>query len=183
MKPIQQFDAEALYADLARQISAAVTRLDNVAIVGIYSGGAWLAERLVADCGLQHPAGYIDVSFYRDDYAQKGLSTTVKSTSIPFNVDGATIILVDDVLYTGRTTRAAINELFDYGRPAKILLAALVDRGGRQLPFAADFVGQTLALEEHLSLVLTRTDHADQPARLVLSLIDKNNEQISPKIL
>ena len=182
MKPIQQFDAEALYADLARQIGAAVAGLENVAVVGIYSGGAWLAERLVADCALAHPAGFIDVSFYRDDYAQKGLPATVKPTSIPFNVDGATIILVDDVLYTGRTTRAAINELFDYGRPARILLAALVDRGGRQLPFAADFVAQTLTLEAHLSLELTRVDQEGRSAQLVLSLVDKNNEPISSSV-
>src|SRR5579863_7294198 len=108
MKPIQQFDAEALYLELARQINAAVPKLHNVAMVGIYSGGAWLAERLAVDCRIQHPVGYIDVSFYRDDYAQKGLPAEVKPTLIPFNVDGATIILVDDVLYTGRTTRAAI---------------------------------------------------------------------------
>ena len=134
----------------------------------------------MADCRLEHPVGYIDVSFYRDDYAQKGLPATVKSTRIPFNVDGATIILVDDVLYTGRTTRAAINELFDYGRPARILLAALVDRGGRQLPFAADFVARTLELQAHQSLELSRGDTEGQSGRLVLSLVDKNIEPLSP---
>ena len=87
--------------------------------------------------------GFIDVSFYRDDYAKKGLHPDVKPTHIGFNVDGATILLVDDVLYTGRTTRAAINVLFDYGRPARIMLAALADRGGRELPVAADFVAAT----------------------------------------
>lgn len=179
MNSNQHFDAEALYADLARQISTAVVGLENVAMVGIYSGGAWLAERLVADCKLEHPVGYIDVSFYRDDYAQKGLPATVKPSRIPFSVDGATIILVDDVLYTGRTTRAAINELFDYGRPARILLAALVDRGGRQLPFAPDFVAQTLVLEAHLSLELSRLDDEESSGRLVLNLVDKNNEPLS----
>jgi len=177
MTPIQQFDAEALYLELARQVRAAAARLDNVAIVGIYSGGAWLAERLAKDCGIQHPVGYIDVSFYRDDYAQKGLPAEVKPTQIPFNVDGATIILVDDVLYTGRTTRAAINELFDYGRPAQILLASLVDRGGRQLPYAADFVAQTLTLPPELSLQLTRRE---PDARLVLSLVDKDAKESIP---
>jgi len=178
MKPIQQFDAEALYGELARQINLALGHLDNVAVVGIYSGGAWLAERLVKDCHIEHPPGYIDVSFYRDDYAQKGLPPEVKPTNIPFNVDGATIILVDDVLYTGRTTRAAINELFDYGRPAQILLASLVDRGGRQLPYAADFVAQTLSLPANLSLQLTRetnaADVSQRESRLVLSLVDKD---------
>jgi pyrimidine operon attenuation protein/uracil phosphoribosyltransferase len=172
--PIQQFDAEALYEDLARQIKSAVLSLENVAIVGIYSGGAWLAERLAKDCQIKHPPGYIDVSFYRDDYAQKGLPAEVKPTNIPFNVDGATIILVDDVLFTGRTTRAAINEIFDYGRPSQILLASLVDRGGRQLPYAADFVAQTLTLPLNLSLQLTRESSNDQHSRLVLSLIEKD---------
>ncbi len=176
MNPLQQFDAEALYEELARQIRLAVPKLNNVAIVGIYSGGAWLAERLVKDCQtqdcqIQNEPGFIDVSFYRDDYAQKGLPPEVKPTHIPFNVDGATIILVDDVLYTGRTTRAAINELFDYGRPTQILLASLVDRGGRQLPYAADFVAQTLTLESDLSLQLTRTEQG----RLVLAVVDKND--------
>ena len=173
---IQQFDAEALYQDLARQINAAVPHLANVVLVGIYSGGAWLAERLVKDCQIKRPAGFIDVSFYRDDYAQKGIPAEVKSTQIPFEVDGATIILVDDVLFTGRTTRAAINELFDYGRPTQILLACLVDRGGRQLPYAADFVAQTLILPANSSLQLTREATADEQSRLVLSLIESNDE-------
>jgi pyrimidine operon attenuation protein/uracil phosphoribosyltransferase len=173
MNPIQQFDAEALYLELARQIKAASSNLHNVAMVGIYSGGAWLAERLVKDCGIEQPVGYIDVSFYRDDYAQKGLPNEVRPTQIPFPVDDATIILVDDVLYTGRTTRAAINELFDYGRPARILLASLVDRGGRQLPYAADFVAQTVLLADHLSLHLTR---AGTDNRLALNLVEKEND-------
>lgn len=175
MKPIQQFDAEALYLELARQVGAAVAKLDNVVIVGIYSGGAWLAERLAKDCKIKQQPGYIDVSFYRDDYASKGLHAEVKATQIPFSVDDATIILVDDVLYTGRTTRAAINELFDYGRPARILLACLVDRAGRELPFAADFVAQSLVLPEHLSLELTRS--ADAKSGLVLTLVDKEKSK------
>ena len=124
--PNQKLDAEALYQVLARQVKAGVSNIDKVAIVGIYSGGAWLAERLAAELKLKDRLGFIDVSFYRDDYAEKGLHAEVQPSQIPFEVDGATIILVDDVLYTGRTTRAAINELFDYGRPARIMLAALV---------------------------------------------------------
>lgn len=139
---ILQFDAEALYQVLEAKVKAGLAQTDKLAVVGIYSGGAWIAERLaqalqVAD---DERLGFIDVSFYRDDVAQKGLRADVKSTRIAFDVNGATILLVDDVLYTGRTTRAAMNELFDYGRPAKIMLAALVDRGGRELPVAADFV-------------------------------------------
>jgi pyrimidine operon attenuation protein/uracil phosphoribosyltransferase len=156
--PHPELDAEALYAALARQVKDALASVDNVALVGIYSGGAWLADRLAADLQLAGRLGYIDVSFYRDDYAEKGLPAEVKPSHIPFDVDGATILLVDDVLYTGRTTRAAINELFDYGRPARIMLAALVDRGERELPIAADFVAHTVALSPGERLVLQRAD-------------------------
>ncbi|WP_025917382.1 bifunctional pyr operon transcriptional regulator/uracil phosphoribosyltransferase PyrR [Herminiimonas sp. CN] len=151
-------DAEVLYTILAAQIKAAIAEMDappgNLALVGIHSGGAWLAERLAADLQLSDRLGFVDVSFYRDDYAAKGLHAEVKPTQIPFSVDGAVIVLVDDVLYTGRTTRAAINELFDYGRPARILLAALVDRGGRELPIAADFVAATVPLPTGQALLL-----------------------------
>lgn len=142
--PNPDFDAEALYQVLAQRVKAGLANAQNVAIVGIYSGGAWLAERLADELRLKDRLGFIDVSFYRDDYAEKGLHAEVKPTQIPFEVEGATIVLVDDVLYTGRTTRAAINELFDYGRPARIMLAALVDRGGRELPVAPRFVAHTL---------------------------------------
>lgn len=154
--PTPELDAEALYASLATQAKGALANAERAAIVGIRSGGAWLAERLAAELQLTHRLGFIDISFYRDDYAEKGLHAEVKPTQIPFEVDGATILLVDDVLYTGRTTRAAINELFDYGRPAKVMLAALVDRGGRELPIAADFVAGTVALAKSERLVLQR---------------------------
>lgn len=156
--PNPKLDAEALYQQLAKQVKTGLAHADNIAIVGIYSGGAWLAERLADELQLNERLGFIDVSFYRDDYAEKGLRAEVKPSQIPFDVDGATILLVDDVLYTGRTTRAAINELFDYGRPAKIVLAALVDRGGRELPISADFVAETIALSDNQSLVLQRAD-------------------------
>lgn len=151
-------NAEALYQILLEQVKAGLSLAEDLAIVGIHSGGAWLAERLAADLQLPERLGFIDVSFYRDDYAERGLHATVKPTQIPFSVDGATILLVDDVLYTGRTTRAAINELFDYGRPARILLAALVDRGGRELPVAADFVAEKVTLSDQQQLVLQRAD-------------------------
>ena len=149
-----ELDAEALYADLALHVSAALDNTPQLALVGIYSGGAWLAERLATQMNLQHRLGFIDVSFYRDDYAEKGLHAEVRPSKIPFDVDGATILLVDDVLYTGRTTRAAINELFDYGRPARIMLATLVDRGGRELPVAPDFVAASVTLAAGQSLTL-----------------------------
>jgi pyrimidine operon attenuation protein/uracil phosphoribosyltransferase len=156
--PTPDLDAEALYAALARQVKDALLNAEHVALVGIYSGGAWLAERLAQELPVEGRLGYIDVSFYRDDYAEKGLPAEVKPSQIPFDVEGATILLVDDVLYTGRTTRAAINELFDYGRPARIMLAALVDRGSRELPIAADFVAETISLPRGERLVLQRAE-------------------------
>jgi pyrimidine operon attenuation protein/uracil phosphoribosyltransferase len=150
------FDAEALYRELLAQVRAGLAGVPDAAIVGIHSGGAWLAERLASDLGLQSRLGFIDVSFYRDDYARKGLHPDVKPTRIEFNVDGAAIVLVDDVLYTGRTVRAAINVLFDFGRPQRIMLAALADRGGRELPVAADFVGTHAQLAPGRSLALSR---------------------------
>ena len=159
--PSESFDAEALYQVLLQQLRAGLADAPDLAIVGIHSGGAWLAERLAIDLGLRGRLGFIDVSFYRDDYAKKGLHPDVKPTQINFDVDRATIVLVDDVLYTGRTTRAAINVLFDYGRPARILLAALADRGGRELPVAADFVAVRVdsdtPLDPRQSLVLQRS--------------------------
>ena len=152
---LPELDAEALYLQLERELKTALAGTPRLAIVGIYSGGAWLAERLATALGVDS-VGYIDVSFYRDDYAKRGLKEEVRPSQIPFEVDGATILLVDDVLYTGRTTRAAINTLFDYGRPGQIMLAALVDRGGRELPIAADFVARTVSLPEQQTLVLQK---------------------------
>jgi pyrimidine operon attenuation protein/uracil phosphoribosyltransferase len=162
------FDAEALYRTLLEQVRAGLDGVPDAAIVGIHSGGAWLAERLAADLGLQNRLGFIDVSFYRDDYAKKGLHPDVKPTRIDFAVDGAAIVLVDDVLYTGRTVRAAINVLFDYGRPQRIMLAALADRGGRELPVAADFVGSRAAIQPGQSLALSR----DSAGQLSLTIED-----------
>jgi len=166
----KDFNAEALYRELLEQVRAGLAGVHDAAIVGIHSGGAWLAERLAADLGLPGRLGFIDVSFYRDDYAKKGLHPDVKPTRIDFNVDGAAILLVDDVLYTGRTTRAAINVLFDFGRPARIMLAALADRGGRELPVAADFVAARVTLEGHQSLALQR----DAGGQLSLTIEDDN---------
>jgi pyrimidine operon attenuation protein/uracil phosphoribosyltransferase len=147
-------DAEATLAALAERMRGAVAF--DAAFVGIYSGGAWLAERLPALVPGNHPVGFIDVSFYRDDYSRTGLKAGVKRSALPFDVDGATIVLVDDVLYTGRSVRAAINELFDFGRPAHIELAVLIDRGGRELPIEPTYCGARLAVARDLSVVLSR---------------------------
>ena len=152
-------EAEAQCRQLAERLRPQLHR--QPALVGIYSGGAWIAERLRQLLGLTEEIGLIDVSFYRDDFAEKGLHPQVKPTAIPFTVDGRHIILVDDVLYTGRTTRAAINELFDYGRPASIELAVLADRGGRELPVAAAYCAWEVALAAGESLTLAK-DEADR---------------------
>lgn len=154
-------DAEKLLTELAAVMRSQV-RPDTV-LVGIHTGGVWVAERLRKMLNLTQPVGAIDVSFYRDDYSQRGLSANTKTSQIPFDVEGAHIVIVDDVLYTGRTIRAAINELFDYGRPSKVELAVLVDRGGRELPVSASYcphsitlqAGQILALEQAAGDTLT----------------------------
>jgi pyrimidine operon attenuation protein / uracil phosphoribosyltransferase len=149
-------DAEVLVAELLRQMRATVSA--NTALVGIRTGGAWLAMRLHQELGISIPLGTLDISFYRDDYGSRGLHPNVKPSDIPFEVEGRDLILVDDVLYTGRTIRAAMNELFDYGRPASIRLAALVDRGGRELPIAPQFVGAVIPLAKGESIELARAE-------------------------
>lgn len=165
-------DAEALYRILYRELLAAYGDAlgandengESVALVGIYSGGAWLAERIAAELGAargtQVAHGVVNISLHRDDFAEKGLQAQSGPTSLPFDIGGRRIVLLDDVLYTGRTIRAALNELYDYGRPAAVDLAVLVDRGARELPIAARFVGQTLEVSPDLTLVLRRGDDA-----------------------
>lgn len=145
-------DAEELVQRLIEQIRPQMT--PHTALVGIHTGGAWLAERLQHALGIETPLGTIDVSFHRDDFGERGLSSRPKRTQIPFEAEDSHIILVDDVLYTGRTVRAALNELFDYGRPARVELAVLVDRGGRELPIAARYCGHTLEVEPPASETL-----------------------------
>jgi pyrimidine operon attenuation protein / uracil phosphoribosyltransferase len=161
-------DAEQLLASLTGRMRPDIAA--NTALVGIYTGGVWLAKRLHQDLEVTLPLGTLDVSFYRDDFGQIGLHPQVKPSDIPFEVEGSHIILVDDVLYTGRTIRAAINELFDYGRPASIRLAALIDRGGRELPVAAQYVGAELALPLDKMLALEK----GIDGKLSLSLYNKN---------
>ncbi len=145
-------DPESLCAELVRQLKPHVNA--ETALVGIHTGGAWLAQRLHEALGITLPMGVLDISFYRDDFDKTGLHPQIKPTRIPFDVDGRHIVLVDDVLYTGRTVRGAMNELFDYGRPASISLAVLIDRGGRELPVAAQYVGARLEVPTNLMLVL-----------------------------
>ena len=148
-------DAEALYRELLREVP--LLSETPARLVGITSGGAWLAERLQKDLGLEGLHGTISSSMHRDDFAQRGLAAGGQ-TKLPFDVNGAHIVLLDDVLYTGRTLRAVINELFDYGRPASVKLAVLVDRGGRELPIQADYAGARVSLSAEQSLALVRND-------------------------
>ena len=149
-------DAEILCAELAARIRPQLN--PGTAIIGLYTGGAWLAERLHGLLALEQPLGLMDIAFYRDDYHKRGLHHDPKRTRIPFEVEGRDLLLVDDVLYTGRTVRAAMNELFDYGRPRSIALAVLVDRGGRQLPICAQHVGAALEVPAGMRLRLKRSD-------------------------
>ncbi len=148
-------DAQALYGELLRGVQN--LRGLQTRLVGITSGGAWLAAQLQIDLKLEGCAGTISSAMHRDDFAQRGLSAGGQ-TSLPFDVNGADIIILDDVLYTGRTIRAVINELFDYGRPASVKLAVLVDRGGRELPIAADFCAARVVLPANQSLALVQSD-------------------------
>ena len=157
-------DAEALCAGLIKRLRPVVTR--ETAMVGIHTGGAWLAERLHRELGLTVPLGRLDISFYRDDYHKSGLHKSVKASQIGFDVAGRHILLVDDVLYTGRTVRAAMNELFDYGRPEAIDLVVLVDRGERQLPICAQYSGATLAVPKGAMLRLARDETGTLTLRL-----------------
>ncbi len=149
-------DAEALYQDLregVRGLLAPATRL-----VGIRSGGAWLAERLQADLQRDGAAGTISSSLHRDDYRARGLVAGADPTALPFAIDDADLLLIDDVLNSGRTVRAVLNELYDYGRPARVRLAVLVDRGGRELPIEATFAAARISLPSAQKLRLARAD-------------------------
>jgi pyrimidine operon attenuation protein/uracil phosphoribosyltransferase len=150
-------DAEAIYRRFAARVRERVAGRD-VRLVGVRTGGVWLAERLKDALEIPHPVGVLDISFYRDDFNRQGLSPTVRPSRIEFDVDGQNLLLVDDVLYTGRTVRAAMNELFDYGRPARIDLAVLIDRGGRELPVEACVVGATVEVPRAVSVELSRDE-------------------------
>jgi pyrimidine operon attenuation protein/uracil phosphoribosyltransferase len=146
-------DAEALYADLARNLRPLLQ--PETQLLGVASGGVWLAERLQQDLGLKQPFGVISSAMHRDDFARRGMTSSAQ-TQIPFDVNGAHVLLLDDVLFTGRTVRAVLNELFDFGRPASVKLAVLVDRGGRELPIQADLCSARIHLPAAQSLALAR---------------------------
>lgn len=149
-------DVDELLSSLTEQTQSLLLSLDDPQplIVGIRTGGIWVAEHLHQTLALSKPIGVLDISFYRDDFSRLGLNPEVKPSSIPLDITNEHIILVDDVLHTGRTIRAAMNELFDYGRPASVHLAVLVDRGGRELPIDAKVAGKRIDLppQQHVKL-------------------------------
>jgi len=140
-------------------------------IVGIETGGAWIAERLRQRIAPNAELGRLNISFYRDDFTRSGLHPTVKPSSLPTDIDDRTIVLVDDVLHSGRTVRAAMNEIFDYGRPKRIVLAILIDRGEREIPIQADVVGATMDLDSDSHIKL----EGPEPLRLVIKTLEKKD--------
>ena len=161
-----QLDAEALYAELLIGVRGLLQ--PGAALVGIWSGGAWLAERLHADLGLPGRPGVISSTLHRDDFGSRGMAAA-SATHLPFEIEGRPILLVDDVLFTGRTIRAVINELYDFGRPGSVRLAVLVDRGGRELPIEAGFAAARIVLPPTQSLELAR----DEGGRLQFSVRER----------
>ena len=149
-------DAEALYLDLLAGVRPLLA--PDAALVGVWSGGAWLAERLQRDLGRPGEHGVISSTLHRDDFGSRGLASGADATRLPFGVDGKAIVLVDDVLFTGRTIRAVLNELYDFGRPASVKLAVLVDRGGRELPIEAAVSAARVSLPRGQRLSLARSE-------------------------
>jgi pyrimidine operon attenuation protein/uracil phosphoribosyltransferase len=165
-----QLDAEALYAELLQGVRGLLSQgPQGGVLVGIWSGGAWLAERLQRDLGLPGAPGVISSTLHRDDFGSRGLAAGREATSLPFAIDGSHLLLIDDVLHTGRTIRAVVNELYDFGRPASVRLAVLVDRGGRQLPIEAGYAAARVTLPATHKLTLARDDQG----RFSFSVRDK----------
>jgi len=150
----KQHDIPALLDQMASQLQQQLAIDARTVMVGIHTGGVWVARALHHKLAIEEPLGELDISFYRDDFTRIGMNPQVRPSQLPFSLDDRPIILVDDVLHTGRTIRAAMNELFDYGRPASISLAVLVERSGRELPIQANVVGLHLPLgpNEHVKL-------------------------------
>ncbi len=145
--------------------------IENPVMIGIHTGGLWVAEELHKSLNIKQPLGALNITFYRDDFTRIGMHPQVQPSNLPFNVDDQHIILVDDVLHTGRTIRAALNEIFDYGRPASVILAVLVERGCRELPVSADVAATQIKLEKNQHIKLSRADSNNgSDKRLTLSI-------------
>jgi len=146
--PVKELELNVLLDRLGVSLrqTIAARQLTNPLMVGIHTGGVWVAEALQHRLGIAGPIGLLDISFYRDDFSQIGMHPNVKPSQLPPNIEGRDIILVDDVFYTGRTVRAALNEIFDYGRPNQVVLAVLIERDGKQIPISPDCVGAKISL-------------------------------------
>ena len=157
------FDVLSLLNNLETdlKIQIALRKLKNPLLIGIHSGGVWVAEQLHQRLKLQEPMGTLDISFYRDDFSRLSMHPKVKPSKLPVHLEGRDIILIDDVFYTGRTTRAALNEIFDYGRPNQVVLGVLVERDGRQIPLRPDCAGCTFTLPKGQKLKLTGSSPLD----------------------
>ncbi len=157
MSGFEDINVEALIDDIGERLAQRIhdLKLDNPALIGIRTGGVWLAERLLTALDLKEPLGELNIAFYRDDFSRIGIHPTVEPSQLPFDVTDRHLLLVDDILFTGRTVRAAMNEIFDYGRPRSISLVVLVDRSGRELPIDANVYGTriTLSAGEHAKLL------------------------------
>lgn len=147
---------DKLEADIRLKIAA--RQLENPLMIGIHSGGSWIAEHLHQRFQIKEPLGLLDITFYRDDFSQIGMHPNVKTSQLPLQLEGRDIILIDDVFYTGRTIRAALNEIFDYGRPNQVLLGVLIERNGRQIPLQPDCIGTRIELPEGQRIKLTGPD-------------------------
>ena len=143
-------------------------KLANPLMIGIRSGGVWIAEQLHQRLNIKEPLGLLDISFYRDDFSQIGVNPNVKPSQLPPHIEGRDIILIDDVFYTGRTIRAALNEIFDYGRPNQVVLAVLIERDGRQIPLSPDCVGASINLNADQRIKLT----GPEPLAIHLQTLD-----------
>ena len=164
---------ESLIEKLAQALTPYFSSPDSPPIlVGIETGGAWIAQQLHQILKPETELGRLNISFYRDDFTRNGLHPTVQPSSLPTDIDDKTIILVDDVLHSGRTVRAAMNEIFDYGRPQQIVLAILIDRGAREIPIQADIVAATMELDPGCHIKLEGPD----PLKLVIRQLERDGE-------
>ena len=150
-------DCPRLLDTLEQRLHEAIERrqLTDPVMIGIHSGGVWVAKQLHCRLGIGEPLGKLDISFYRDDFSQVGMHPQVQASQLPFTLEGRDILLIDDVFYTGRTIRAALNEIFDYGRPAQVVLGVLIERDGREIPLRPDCVGGVLTLPPGQRIKLT----------------------------
>jgi len=171
-----ELNAQQLLEDLAKGLNnyLAEHKIDDPVFIGIQTGGVWVAKQLQSLLNNKDKLGVLDITFYRDDFSRAGIQPTVKPSKLPLNVNDRHIVLVDDVLHTGRTVRAALNEIFDYGRPASVSLVVLVQRNGSELPIQADVVASTLTLDatQHIKL------SGPNPLELkILEVIDNKDKQ------